>query len=877
MGKKMSLINVEINANVDRFETVMFRAADIADTSMMAAAANADKFQTAFDRASMNVSQSSNRMASDFEAANDRVMNASDQTISSIDQVAKATEKVDMRSWQEKTATAFGAGVGAGVVAAQTWIEKVEDFAKTKLILLGAAVAAGVTVAAATAIYTAYKVVSGSLGFVAGLFSGDSYKSENIDALITLNNEVRKLQDGLRMSAPAAGALNEALKAGGVSSTAYVSTLDAATKAAHENSEELDRLGVKYKDSNGHILSQRTLLENAKTKLDEYTEGYDRNAAAAAIGMGNYKEISNALSITTEKVEAARQRLIDYNLVIGPGTQAAVKAYEESMRAFQRETDLTSTGFKKAIADQIMPLLTDLADFFRDGFPGAVNFFRYSMAVITSLFYGLKEVVYIVSESIVASLDSIEIMLTGVAIGGVKLLTGDFKGAADTLASAWESAKNRVGEAGQGMVIMSERNAKAMKLAWGMDTIDAASGLDTAEEVKKGRDFVAKPKKKDGSTSSSVDPNSYENFVQRLQRENAALEQNEYTMLKVEAAQKAWKEGKDATSALLAIEQRQILASDKAVRDFTAKLEEENVVLINKRGAIGLVGTELDVYNMREQKRLEAISKVNEAERAGKPVTDAAREAITQQAEASATAAEAILRQNAALERSFDVGAKKAFTTYLDDAGNAAKGAATLFGNAFRGMEDSLTKFARTGKLDFRSLTDSIITDLLRMQVQSNITKPLAGLMNSGGGLFSSIGSFFGLNSSAPVAAAETPARQVSVSEFMSSVPSFDVGTNYVPEDMLAQIHKGEMIVPAAFNPVAGAPAGSSAPVINLNIIGAPSQPEVKSSRGAGGEFNMEVIFGNFENRLASNMASGRGPVASTLKSNFGLGPIPGM
>ncbi|MEC5422130.1 hypothetical protein QGM71_01310 [Virgibacillus sp. C22-A2] len=32
-------------------------------------------------------------------------------------------------------------------------------------------------------------------------------------------------------------------------------------------------------------------------------------------------------------------------------------------------------------------------------------------------------------------------------------------------------------------------------------------------------------------------------------------------------------------------------------------------------------------------------------------------------------------------------------------------------------------------------------------------------------------------------------------------VPSFDVGTNVVPNDMLAQIHKGEMIVPKKFNP----------------------------------------------------------------------------
>ena len=33
-----------------------------------------------------------------------------------------------------------------------------------------------------------------------------------------------------------------------------------------------------------------------------------------------------------------------------------------------------------------------------------------------------------------------------------------------------------------------------------------------------------------------------------------------------------------------------------------------------------------------------------------------------------------------------------------------------------------------------------------------------------------------------------------------TGLPSFDVGTNYVPHDMIAQIHKGEAIIPAKYN-----------------------------------------------------------------------------
>ena len=37
-----------------------------------------------------------------------------------------------------------------------------------------------------------------------------------------------------------------------------------------------------------------------------------------------------------------------------------------------------------------------------------------------------------------------------------------------------------------------------------------------------------------------------------------------------------------------------------------------------------------------------------------------------------------------------------------------------------------------------------------------------------------------------------------------TNIPKFDVGTNYVPRDMLAYIHEGEAVVPKAYNPAAG-------------------------------------------------------------------------
>lgn len=102
---------------------------------------------------------------------------------------------------------------------------------------------------------------------------------------------------------------------------------------------------------------------------------------------------------------------------------------------------------------------------------------------------------------------------------------------------------------------------------------------------------------------------------------------------------------------------------------------------------------------------------------------------------------EEIIKKRQESERAWVTGAKGALQEYVDNATNAAEQARTLFGNAFKSMEDALVKFAQTGKLDFKSLADSIISDLIRIQVQKNVVGPLSKAFDDGD-LFGKIGGF---------------------------------------------------------------------------------------------------------------------------------------
>lgn len=49
-------------------------------------------------------------------------------------------------------------------------------------------------------------------------------------------------------------------------------------------------------------------------------------------------------------------------------------------------------------------------------------------------------------------------------------------------------------------------------------------------------------------------------------------------------------------------------------------------------------------------------------------------------------------------------------------------------------------------------------------------------------------------------------------------VPQFDIGTNYVPKDMLAVVHEGEAIVPRAYNPAAGGASATDTQRMELQM-----------------------------------------------------------
>ncbi|MCQ1549641.1 MAG: hypothetical protein NOF05_12670 [Candidatus Accumulibacter phosphatis] len=219
------------------------------------------------------------------------------------------------------------------------------------------------------------------------------------------------------------------------------------------------------------------------------------------------------------------------------------------MADFNRESDLLAQSFKKAIADMIMPILTDLAVFFKDGFPIVVNAFHYSMATLLSLFYGLKEVAYIVSEAVIQSFKAMGDVVSRVVGAITKAATGNVEGTWNDLKAVPDDLGKRWNAFGDNVVAQSSRNEKAMALPWRADNFSAGVAPDP---VKAGKKWVPKPDDKPeekeeragrAPSSPAEKASEYQKFLDQLDQMNARLESNQYVMLKVKAAQLEWKEG----------------------------------------------------------------------------------------------------------------------------------------------------------------------------------------------------------------------------------------------------------------------------------------------------------------------------------------------
>lgn len=202
---------------------------------------------------------------------------------------------------------------------------------------------------------------------------------------------------------------------------------------------------------------------------------------------------------------------------------------------------------------------------------------------------------------------------------------------------------------------------------------------------------------------------------------------------------------------------------------------------------------------------------------------------------------DAFARMVAAAEEQSTVlgGVRGALRDYAREAAESGREARGAMERALRGMEDALTSFVSTGKLEFGDLVNSIVADLARLAIRSQITGPLFGAL--GGAL----GLPVGVAHSGGVAGSLARQRTVDPRVF-AFAPRYHEGgiAGLRPDEVPAILQRGETVLPR------GASMPAFAPRIAIEFVnqGTPQREVSRDVRFDPEAMVVQIVVDNVEN-----------------------------
>ena len=235
-------------------------------------------------------------------------------------------------------------------------------------------------------------------------------------------------------------------------------------------------------------------------------------------------------------------------------------------------------------------------------------------------------------------------------------------------------------------------------------------------------------------------------------------------------------------------------------------------------------------------------------------------------------------------------------TKYADNAMNWGQQVGGALANSFKKAEGAFVDFVKTGKLDFKSLADSMISDLLRIAVRSAILGPLA---NTLGGIFrNTFGNPFAGGRYAGAAPGTAPVIPV----YSASLPHAGgiIGRDAFPARMVdprvfdgaSRYHRGGIVggeVPVVVRTGEGvftpgqmrnlAPVSAAKPTVNVAVNVRNTAPGTQATadvrREPGGDLSLDIVIEQVEAGMARRIGRSEG-LAPTLERRYGLNPAAG-
>lgn len=646
----------------------------------------------------------------------------------------------------------------------------------------------------------AFGQVQKQLLVLASIVAGGAFFKDAINESNKLTGETMKLARALGINAQEASVLNSALNDIGSDSDTYVDTFSKFARQLKSNEAGLKALGLQTRDSNGDLRDANELFTEALQSVGQYKAGLDQNTYAQTVFGKSIDDVMKLQKLNTGVLEEARRKNEELGLTITQDNVVASKAYRMAMN----DVGDVLTAVKKVIGDAVMPVFTELGEYFASTGPYVVAVFKGAMMGLLTVFEivkgAVKTVMGVIFESFNAIID------VGALLGEMiaALLHGDFSGAY---------------QAGQKL---------GQRLKQGFDNIVqnfVDAGDEVGEAVQKHYDRLYGEKKgapaPTGGTKRMADHSAWDAQMAALETQEAAFKNNTDAKLAILAQESAMvkqrygeqsKEYQAVQKKILetrrqAADQQKQIAMEIATGESNAMLaqvqtEEQHAKLQRELGTI----TELDLLQKNEEfeNRRNAIAEDALKERERIAMADPDRnpveiERIHQQIEEAERGHQARLAEirNQAVKES-----QKYTTMAIDAMGSGfarvfqqtMQGTLTLRG-AVQGMwkatQDAVTQALARMAADWIVLQlKNLIFGKMVAAAEIKTESAKAGA----GGVASMAAAPWPLNMTAPMFGAEMAAAAAGFGAVASAAGGYDIPSTINP---LTQLHASEMVLPA--------------------------------------------------------------------------------
>lgn len=132
-----------------------------------------------------------------------------------------------------------------------------------------------------------------------------------------------------------------------------------------------------------------------------------------------------------------------------------------------------------------------------------------------------------------------------------------------------------------------------------------------------------------------------------------------------------------------------------------------------------------------EKQRAAALEQINK----NKNLTGADRQRYIDEINAQADAQARLAAKQIEYQNSFEAGWARAFSSYMDNATNAAKMAENIFNAMTSNLNRAIDDFVDNGKFSFRDFTNSVLRDMVKIQMKA----AAANILTAGGSLLSGL------------------------------------------------------------------------------------------------------------------------------------------